>query len=567
MQFMNLFKFILKLTTQLFFVIIFLSTLQAKNPDKFNDGYNLSNYFSGILLLNEDQYSESYKFLKRLNGLEESHPMYSSRYLYSLVNSGKFNEAFNYSKKLEKRKLDNYESNLIIGIYYLKNEKFRLAEKYFLKLKNRKSIFVINDFVSNSLLNWSSFDRLNLDEAQNKIDAINTRFENLKNIQNVFLHCFYDSKKTDFNFKKLTSNTKINISRYNYFYASYLVSTGKVEKARKVLETSLKLYPRNLLINQYKLDLNEDNFDNNFNCKKQSDVVAEILYITANALSSQSIYNFSNFFLNLAKYLNADFHSFNTLLAENFYKINNFSQAKKFYKDIEKQGKIFIWHAAKQNSKILTKEDKKEKALKLLKNNYEKLPEKSIYETYDYADFLKNNEQFEDSIKFYTDIVKRIKKDHPLYPKVMDGRGVAHERIGKWNKAEKDLLDSLDASPDQAYVINYLAYSWIEQGIKVDESLQMLEKANELKSGDPYIIDSLGWALFKLKRYKESKEYLQMAVQLMPADPTVNDHYGDVLWKNGSKIQARYYWNYVLKLRDIKEDLKNNIKTKLASGL
>ena len=72
----------------------------------------------------------------------------------------------------------------------------------------------------------------------------------------------------------------------------------------------------------------------------------------------------------------------------------------------------------------------------------------------------------------------------------------------------------------------------------------MLEKANKIKSNDPYIIDSLGWALFKLKRYKESKDYLQLAVKLMPADPIVNDHYGDVLWKNGNKIQARYYWSY-----------------------
>jgi len=89
---------------------------------------------------------------------------------------------------------------------------------------------------------------------------------------------------------------------------------------------------------------------------------------------------------------------------------------------------------------------------------------------------------------------------------VTDSRGVAYERIGQWKKAEKDLLDSLDVDPNQAYVINYLAYSWIEQGIKIEESLKMLEKANRIKNNDPYIIDSLGWALYKLKRYEESME-------------------------------------------------------------
>ena len=95
----------------------------------------------------------------------------------------------------------------------------------------------------------------------------------------------------------------------------------------------------------------------------------------------------------------------------------------------------------------------------------------------------------------------------------------------------------------------------------------MLEKANQLKSNDPYIIDSLGWALFKLERYKESKEYLQLAVRLMPEDPIVNDHYGDALWKNGKEIQARYYWKYVLGLEKTEKDLKEKLKSKLIKGL
>ena len=95
----------------------------------------------------------------------------------------------------------------------------------------------------------------------------------------------------------------------------------------------------------------------------------------------------------------------------------------------------------------------------------------------------------------------------------------------------------------------------------------MLEKANRLEMNDPFIIDSLGWALFKLKRYDDSKNYLQQAVKLMPADPIINDHYGDVLWKNGKKIQARYYWNYVLRLNETEKNLKDKIKIKLIIGL
>ena len=564
---MNIFKFTIKLIAQIFFVIIFFSTLDAKNLDKFDEGSHISDYFSGILLLNDNQYNESYKFLKKLEGLEESHNHYSSKYLFSLVNLGKFNEAFSYSKKLEKRKLGNFESNLIMGIYYLKNQNYDLAKDYFLKLKNRKSSSVLNNFVSNSLLNWVSFNNLNLNSAKNTINTINPRFENLRNIQNVFLHCFYKSQETELFFKNLLSNKKIDFSRYNYFYALYLSNSGKIKEAKKVINSSLELYPRNLLLNQYKLDLNNDKYENSFNCQNLSHVAAEILYITANALSSQYIYKFSNFYLNLSKYLNKDFYAFDALLAENFYAIENFKEARGIYNEIGKKGKIFLWHAAKQNAKILIKEEKNKKALKILTNAYKKLSEKSIYEKFDYAKFLKNNHQFENSIKLYTEIIQEIEKDHSLYSKATDGRGVAYERVGEWDKAEKDLLSSLEADPDQAYVINYLAYSWIEQGVKIAKSLKMLEKANNLKPDDPYIIDSLGWALFKLERYNDAKNYLQSAVKLMPADPIINDHYGDVLWKNGKKIQARYYWNYVLNLKNTEEELKDDIKNKLILGL
>ena len=564
---MNLFKFSIKLTLQILFVIIFFSSLQAKNLDKFNDGDNISDYFSAILLLNDNQYDESYKFLKKLSGLEKSHANYSSRYLYSLVNLGKISEAFYYAKKLEKQNLDNFESDLISGVYYLKNNQAEFAQKYFLKLKNRNSIFVLNKFLANSLFNWSSFNKLEFSNAQNRINLIDTRFENLKNIQNVFLHCFYKSNKTDFLFKELVSGSKTDFSRYNYFYAKYLFNLGKINQAKNIINSSLKLYPRNLLLNQYKFDLEANVEKNNFDCQNQSHVIAEILYISANALSSQSLYKFSNFYLNLSKYLNPGFFSYNTLLAENFYNVENFKQAKKIYNDLGKESAAFNWYAAKQNSIILLKEDKTDKALKLLKNSYEKLKKKSVYEIIDYADFLKNNDQFKKSIIFYTELINKIESEHPLYPQAMDGRGIAYERIDEWDKAEKDLLASLDSSPDQAYVINYLAYSWIEKGIKVDQSLKMLEKANKLKPNDPYIIDSLGWALFKLKKYKDAKKYLQLAVELMPADSIVNDHYGDVLWKNGKKIQARYYWNYVLNLEKTKNDLKKSIKNKLMSGI
>ena len=244
-----MFKFMYKIIGQIFFVIIFLSTSSAKSLDKLNKSDSVSNYFSGILLLNDDQYEDSFRYLKRLNGLERIHLSYSIKYLYSLVNSGNLKEAFRYSRKLEKQNLDNFESQLISGIFYLKNSNIRKAQKYFLKAKKTNSRYFLNNYVSNSLYNWSNLS--NLEQAKFDLQKLDKRFENLKKIQNVFLNCYFESTNAGNLFSKLTSNQNTDFSRYNYFHASYKVSTGKINKAKEIINSALILYPRNLLLNQY----------------------------------------------------------------------------------------------------------------------------------------------------------------------------------------------------------------------------------------------------------------------------------------------------------------------------
>ena len=283
-------------------------------------------------------------------------------------------------------------------------------------------------------------------------------------------------------------------------------------------------------------------------------------------MSKQYKFALSNFYLNLGKYLNPNFISFDVLLAENFYMTDQLDKSKNIYQKISKKGSAYYWFASKQIVSILKEENKEEDHLKYLYERYKKIRKPTIYEKFDYANFLKNNDEFKKSIKYYTEVLNLIDEDSYLYPKALDGRGVAYERINEWEKAERDLLNSLKVSPEQAYVLNYLAYSWIEQGINIEKSLEMLKRANEIKKNDGYIIDSIGWALFKLQRHKEAKEYLELAVLLMPSDPVINDHYGDSLWMNDYKIQARYYWNYVLNLKETDQKLRDSVKNKLLFG-
>ena len=133
--------------------------------------------------------------------------------------------------------------------------------------------------------------------------------------------------------------------------------------------------------------------------------------------------------------------------------------------------------------------------------------------------------KFEKAIAHYTTIISTLNEDSNIKSDLLYRRGGSYERLGKHKESDEDLLNSLRINPDDAYVLNYLAYSWLERDYEIDKAFQMLEKAYDFRSDDPYIIDSLGWALFKLEKYKESKNFLQQAVRLMPGDPIVNDQH------------------------------------------
>jgi len=558
-----------KLIIYLLLLLNVSNVVLAKNLDKFSNAGDISDYFSGILSINDNQYEKSYSYFKSLNNLEDSHHNYSQYYQYTLVSLGKFKDAANYSKKLKTKKLDNFESNLISVVYYLKDEDFKNAAFYLKRIKGNNGPGSIQNLLATSLNVWINFrNTSDLDIGLRLLNEVPERFKNVKNIQKTFAYCYFDSSKTEEMFKQLTSNLDINYSRYNFFYSNYLISKNKKEKAKEVIKSSLDKYPKNLLLGQLKLDLKKKNlFKNKFDCNNPVDVIAEIFYIVSSGLSAQNNYATSNFYLSLAKYLNPNFVSFDNFYARNFYIIQDYEKSKKIYSKIKKKGSIYNWHASKQIASIIGEQNKKKEAIDYLKKSFQKIDNPTIYEIFDYAEFLKNSKKYEESIKYYSKILSLIDTKNTLYPKAVDGRGTAYERTGQWKKAETDLLKSLNAAPEDAYVINYLAYSWIEKGINIQKSLKMLRKANRLKPNDGFIIDSLGWALFKLKNYKEAKQFLEVAIGYMASDPVVNDHYADSLWMTNKTIQARYYWKYVLKLEKTEEELKKKIEKKLLFGL
>ena len=485
--------------------------------------------------------------------------------IQSLVNLEKYQEAYKYSKKLEKIDQSNFNSNLFLGIYHFKSNNFVKSKNYFDKLKLSNNSNLVPEILQNSLSAWSKISNTQNEDDLSLLDFSNPAFENLIIIQKSFGNCFLKLDNTKNEFMKVINNDKLNFSRYHFFVSNYFYNNNHEKDAINLISSASEKFPSNLLINQFKKILISGEVNNNiFNCNNSTHIIAELFYILANVLSSQEDYKLSNFYINIAKFLNPKFKSYNALLAENFNNLDKHNQAKKIYKQMYENGSVYKWYSAKQIALIMNKKNEPNSS-KFLNQIYKTL-DASISETFDLANFLKSNENYDEAINLYSNILLEIDQTNNLYPEVLERRGMAYERSDKWKLGEKDLIESLRVKPKEPYVMNYLAYSWIEKNQNIEKALKMLREANDLKKNNGYITDSLGWALFKTKNFSEAKKYLQIAIMLMPRDPVINDHFADCLWMNDNKIQARYYWNNALEF-EAEDKLKKKIKRKILFGL
>lgn len=182
------------------------------------------------------------------------------------------------------------------------------------------------------------------------------------------------------------------------------------------------------------------------------------------------------------------------------------------------------------------------------------------------GNIMRARKRYAEAIPYYDQALALITKPERRHWVYYYARGTCYERIKNWEAAEADLEKALSLYPDQPLILNYLGYSWIDQGRKLKEGMAHIEKAVALKPDDGYIVDSLGWAHYMQGNFDEAVRYLERAVELKPDDPVLNDHLGDALWRVGREREARYQWDQALSLKPEPED-EVKIKKKLEAGL
>jgi len=545
--------------------------LYSKN-NTLNDfnSHHLSNYFSGIVAYENEDNSQALKFFKSSKYLIKQHNSYLKHYTHTLVLEGNVQQAANEIKKnLNEDNSNFFEAHLVLALDSLKIKNYKKSNEHL----QRSFKFMNNDRFS-SIIAETLKQYLYVFE-ENKISKIQNELSGFSFINDLFQRCYLNDKNTQSYFENLINNEDnvrnqdADYSRYIFFYLSYLIEHNKHDEAQELVY-SLNYLDSSLLVSQAKKWIEDENFEkfkNFFSCTNSNDVIAEFLFLVANLYSTQNNYEKSNFYLNMSHYLNPKFKFNLSLLAENYYLNKNYKKTLKILTSFNKKDDFFYWFKLKKETQIISKTQNQDKSLEFINLNFKKIKNPSIKKVFDVANFHKNAKQYKEAIKYYDQIISEIDINSQLYSEILYRRGACYERLGDYVNSDKDLLKSLEVNPDDAYVLNYLAYSWLEREYKLDLSLQMLEKAYSQKKNDPYIIDSIGWAYYLINDYVKAENFLKKAVELMPEDPIVNDHYGDTLWMLDRRIQARYFWENVLNLEETEDEMKKRINDKLNEGL
>jgi tetratricopeptide (TPR) repeat protein len=292
--------------------------------------------------------------------------------------------------------------------------------------------------------------------------------------------------------------------------------------------------------------------------------IAEVFYGLGEALAGEGGVSVGAIYLQLALYVRPQFPFALAALANAYETNKRYSDAIAIYDRIPRgtplDSSIEIRKAINLN--LLERPEEAQQLLESLAQQYSD----DIRPLDALGSIMRARKRFAEAVNYYTRAIALIPKPDKRHWTYWYARGTSYERLKKWPLAEADLQKALQLHPDQPLVLNYLGYSWIDQNHNLRQGMALIEKAVALKPDDGYIVDSLGWAHYRLGNHKEAVRYLERAVELKPEDPVLNDHLGDALWKVGRQREARYQWEHALTLKPEPEEV-DKITMKLQKGL
>jgi tetratricopeptide (TPR) repeat protein len=517
-------------------------------------------YLAGQQALYDLHTSDAARLLGEASQEDAENPLIVSRAIVALAADGRIEDAAKMARHMLELDPKDEISHLIIGAVDLQNGEFPAAANE-LKDIGTDSFPGLTGTILHA---WALV-------GENKLDAAEDLLAEMSDQGLADFLVFHRALMAD-----VAGNTELalqlaqaaydadpGVARLVEAYSRMLGNAGEFDEADKIIGQFESTGASHPLVDVVKEKLAKKEKPGPFAATPQAGA-AEMVHSIGIALSRDQSADLAAMFLRLGMYLDPNSHIIAMSLGELLDAHDQHQSADALYEAIPDSSAMKPLATVRVAENLDAMGNRPEAIARLneiIDNRPKDLDAVSVL-----GDLYRDDEQYQKAIDAYTKALAITGGDSVGDWRFYYVRGIAYERSKQWPKAEADFLEALKLNPDQPQVLNYLGYSWVDQGMNLDEALDMIQKAVSASPNDGYIIDSLGWAFYRLGRYDQATQVLEQAVQLLPNDPEINDHLGDAYWRTGRKLEAKFQWTIAQSV-DTKGDVTKRVLPKLALGL
>ena len=530
--------------------------------------------FSGAFLAGQsaeraNDFTNAIAYFQKALAFDPGNQQLKQSLMLALISNGSFDEALPYARELKKVPKVERFSRLALAIDAFRKTNYNDAGNW-LDLVDESDL---DSLITGVMTGWAEAGEGDTKAALETIDGMDgpdwyTLFVNYHHA----MIAAYAGRKEEAvrQFEEVVGNVAAGgaapetYMRATEAYARYLAHEGETDKALGVLDAADQFITGRAAISSLREDLQAGKKVSKL-IATPSDGASEILLNLATALSrGGGADSFVRLYLHYALALRPNNDEVLTQLASIAEQQKQQERAIDYYKRVQADSPL----KAIANLQIglnLADLDRSDEAIEKLKAAVAANPnDMRAYVALGSVYGSKKN--YKASAELYDRAVEHIKGPDKTEWNIFYQRGIAYERLKQWDKAEPDFKKALDLYPNQPQVLNYLGYSWVDRNIHLEEGLKLIQTAVDLRPSDGYIVDSLGWAYYRLGRYDDAVKQLERAVSLKPGDSILNDHLGDAYWRVGRKLEATFQWSQAGDLEPDTE-LLASVRKKLKEGL